>query len=400
MVIGIIIGVLIGALAVFAWHATSVSSMRAKVEAAERTARTEAQILESVKAAQNEALQGSGQMLVALAEEKMNTSTAKVETVVKPVAEQLKALQERLGKVEEQRVADSSQIKEMVKGLHDATNTLQRDTLVLATAMRDTRVRGDWGEQQLLRIVELAGLLEHCDYDEQRRHSDDDGVTIPDLIVRLPEGKAIVIDSKVPFDSFANAVEAVDPAEEQRLLGDHAKRLLVHAQTLAKRQYSTRVPGSIDFVVMFVPGEASLPAALRARPQLFEEAAELNVILTSASTLLALLRSIAYGWRQDQLAQNAREIEELGSEMLKRLRTFTQHFVAVGRALGSSVSAFNSAVGSLETSVAPQARRMQEYGAGRQHALHDAKLLEPPREIVKPELLELDDGAPGLSDGA
>ena len=135
-------------------------------------------------------------------------------------------------------------------------------------------------------------------------------------------------------------------------------------------------------------GEASLPAALRVRPQLFEEAAELNVILTSASTLLALLRAIAYGWRQDQLAQNAREIEELGSEMLKRLRTFTQHFVAVGRSLGTSVNSFNSAVGSLEGSVAPQARRMQEFGAGRQHPLHEAKLLEPPREIVKAELLE------------
>jgi len=387
IIIGVFVGVAIGALAVFAWHATSVSSLRAKVEAAERTTRTEAQILESVVAAQQAAMRESTEFLTELASARMETSTEKVTGAVQPVTSKLEELAKRIGDVEAERQREAGAIREMVKNLSDATTTLQRDTLVLATAMRDTRVRGDWGEQQLQRIVEMAGLMEHCDFDEQHRQADDEGVTIPDLVVRLPEGKAIVIDAKVPFDSYANAVEATDPKEEQRLLGEHAKRLLAHAQALAKRQYSTRVSGSIDFVIMFVPGEASLPAALRARPQLFEEAAALNVILTSASTLLALLRSIAYGWRQDQLAQNAREIEELGGDMLKRLRTFTQHFVAVGRNLGSSVSAFNSAVGSLESSVAPQARRMQEYGAGRQHALHEAKLLEPPRDIVKPELL-------------
>lgn len=365
MVIGIVIGVVIGALAVFAWHATSVSSMRAKVEAAERTARTEAQILESVRAAQAEAMQGSNQVLVALAEEKMNTSTAKVEGLVNPVAEQLKALQERLGAVEEQRREESGAVKEMVANLRQVTVELQGETKTLATAMKDTRVRGSWGEQQLRRICELAGLMEHCDFSQQVHVAGDAGASRPDLVVRLPQGRNIVVDSKVPLNAYMDAVEATDPVVEKQHLDDHAKKVYEHAMALAKREYPSKVEGSVDFVVMFVPGEASLAEAYRVRPALFDEAAAKGVILATPSTLLALLKAVAFGWQQDQLAQNALEIERLGTEMLDRLAVFSNHFTGVGKALKQSVDAYNKAAGSMEQRLLVSARKMREQGAAR-----------------------------------
>ena len=362
IVIGLIVGLTVGVLAVFAWHTASVSSLRARVEVAERSARTEAQIIESVRAAQAEAMRDSSEMLAELAGQKMQTSTAKVEGLVNPVATQLKQLQERLGAVEEQRREESGAVKEMVTNLRQVTLQLQGETKNLSSAMKDTRVRGSWGEQQLRRICELAGLMEHCDFSEQVHVAGDAGASRPDLVVRLPEGRTIIVDSKVPLNAYMDAVEATDPAIERQHLEDHAKKVYEHATALAKREYTTKVDGSVDFVVMFVPGEASLAEAYRVRPALFDEAAARGVILATPSTLLALLKAVAFGWRQEQLARNALEIERLGSEMLDRISVFSGHFTGVGKALKQSVDAYNKAVGSMQSRVLPQATKMREHG--------------------------------------
>lgn len=215
------------------------------------------------------------------------------------------------------------------------------------------------------RICELAGLMEHCDFSQQVHVAGDAGASRPDLVVRLPQGRNIVVDSKVPLNAYMDAVEATDPTVEKQHLDDHAKKVYEHAMALAKREYPSKVEGSVDFVVMFVPGEASLAEAYRVRPALFDEAAAKGVILATPSTLLALLKAVAFGWQQDQLAQNALEIERLGTEMLDRLAVFSNHFTGVGKALKQSVDAYNKAAGSMEQRLLVSARKMREQGAAR-----------------------------------
>jgi DNA recombination protein RmuC len=396
MVIGIVIGVVIGALIVFAWHATNVSSMRAKVEAAERTARTEEQILESVKAAQNEALQGSGQMLVALAEEKMNTSTAKVETFVKPVADELLKLQTRVEQVERQRAADNGEVKGLVEQLALATRGLTSETHALNQAMKDNRLRGTWGEMQLRRVVELAGMQEHCDFDDQVHVVGEDRTGRPDLVVRLPQAKTIVVDSKAPLNSYIEAVNigTTDTDAANTKLLAHATAMADHVTALSKRDYSTLVDGSVDFVVMFVPGEAFLSAAYEARPALFDDAIAKGVFIATPTTLIALLKAISYGWRQERLAENAKAIATTGALLLERLAKFTDTFAKVGTSLEQAQTRYNEAVGSFERRLLPTAREM------RTHGVSVAEIEAPDRVDVLARPFTAAELAPGAGDGA
>lgn len=389
MVIGIVIGAVIGALAVFAWHATSVSSLRAKVEAAERTARTEAQILESVRAAQAEALQGSGQVLVELADQKMQVSNAKVAGALEPVAQQLTTLQQRLEAIEAERTRDAGTVKGLVQSLTELTSGLASETRALNQALKDPKIRGTWGEIGLKRVVELAGMSEHCDYEEQVHAVGDDSSGRPDMVVRLPQSKAIVVDSKVPLVAYLEAVNigTSDPEAAKARLAAHAAAMADHVSTLSKRDYSKLIGGSVDFVVMFVPGEAFLSAAYEARPALFDDAIAKGVFIATPTTLIALLKAIAFGWRQERLAENAKEIAELGAVLLKRLGVFADHFTKVGASLGKAQENFNKAVGSYESQLLPAARRMEERGVPLTNAIDPPEHLElAPREFTAPEL--------------
>jgi DNA recombination protein RmuC len=364
MVIGIVIGVVIGALLVFAWHATSVSSLRARADAAERTASSEAQILEAVRAAQAEALQGTGATLVDLADQKMQTSTAKVEGTVKPVAEQLHRLQERLNAIEAERSKDAGNVKGLVEQLTSATRGLASETQALNQAMKDNRIRGTWGEMQLRRVVELAGMQEHCDFDEQVHVVGEDRTGRPDLVVRLPQAKTIVVDSKVPLNSYIEAVNigTSEPEAAQAKLVAHAAAMADHVGALAKRDYAKVVDGSVDFVVMFVPGEAFLSAAYEARPALFDEAIAKGVFIATPTTLIALLKAISFGWRQERLAENAKAIAATGAQLLERLAKFTDTFAKVGASIERAQSQYNEAVGSFERRLLPTAREMRAHG--------------------------------------
>lgn len=389
MIIGIVIGIVIGALSVFAWHTSRVASLRARVDAAERSARTEEQILESVRAAQAEALRGSSQVLLELADQKMQTSTSEVKVVVQPVADQLRVLQQRVEEVERQRVADSSSVKGLVESLTGLTTGLAAETHALNQALKDNKIRGTWGEIGLKRVVELAGMAEHCDYEEQTHVVGDDRIGRPDLIVRLPQAKTIVVDSKVPLNAYLEAVNigSADPDGARARLAAHAVAMSDHVSALAKRDYSKMVDGSVDFVVMFVPGEAFLSAAYEARPALFDDAIAKGVFIATPTTLIALLKAISFGWRQERLAENAAEIANEGSVLLKRLGVFAEHFTKLGGSLGKAQEHFNRAIGSYETQLLPAARRMEQRGVPLANAIDAPEPIElAPRRFTASEL--------------
>jgi len=285
-----------------------------------------------------------------------------VEGLVRPIDERLGNLQDALVALDRQRAAETSQLREMIGQLRTTTETLHSETKVLATAMKDTRARGSWGELQLRRVVELAGLVEHCDFVTQTTVTGDDGMLRPDVVVRLPQAKAVVIDAKVPMQSYLQAVECDDPDEERRLLAAHGKAVVAHVEALRVRDYSRYVEGSIDFVVMFVPGDAFLSAAFEARPTLFDDAIGRGVFLATPGTLIALLRAVAFGWRQERVAESSAEVARLGRELHQRVGTFAEHLARVGGAIDRAARTYNEAVGSLESRVLVTTRKLADHG--------------------------------------
>jgi DNA recombination protein RmuC len=231
------------------------------------------------------------------------------------------------------------------------------------TALRRPEVRGRWGELTLRRVVELAGLSAHCDFTEQPSVGDGSGMLRPDLVVNMPEGRRLVVDAKTPLEGYLDAIDA--PTEELRALalGRHAQQVEARVRELASKAYWTQFEHSPEFVVLFLPGDQFLSTALAERPELLEHALRTGVIVATPSTLIALLKAVAYGWRQAAVAENAAVIRDLGQELHKRLSSFVTHLARTGRALGSAVDAYNSAVGSLERQVLPGARRFTELGA-------------------------------------
>jgi DNA recombination protein RmuC len=248
-------------------------------------------------------------------------------------------------------------------------------------------VRGRWGEIQLRRVAELAGMIENCDFTEQTSVRTSDGTLRPDMIVNLPSNRTIVIDAKTPLDAFISAVESQDDGQRSEHFERHANQMESKVRELSAKQYSAQFSQSPDFVVLFIPGESFLQAAVQLRPRMIEDAMEKNVIIATPSTLIALLKAVAMGWREQRLAENAQKISELGRELHSRLGTAFSHVGNLGKAVGSTVSHFNKLVGSLETSVLPQARRFLELGADSPKEL--PAQLEPvetlPREVASSE---------------
>ena len=298
------------------------------------------------------------------AERESRARERSVADLVAPVDERLGALQRALVDLDRQRAAETSQLREMVGQLRATTESLHGETKVLATAMKDTRARGSWGELQLRRVVELAGLVEHCDFVTQATVVGEDGLLRPDVVVRLPGAKAVVVDAKVPMQSYLRAASSEDPDEERRLLDAHGKAVMAHVDALRGRDYARWVEGSVDFVVMFVPGEAFLAAAHRARPELFDDAIGRGVFLATPGSLVALLRAVAFGWRQERLAESSAEVARLGRELLDRIGTFADHLARVGASLDRATRSYNDAVGSLESRVLVTSRRLAEHGVG------------------------------------
>jgi DNA recombination protein RmuC len=277
-------------------------------------------------------------------------------------ADALDRVRTQLDELQRGRASSDAVLREQARAMADASRMLQSETSQLVTALRAPQVRGRWGEMQLERVVEAAGMTEHVDYDTQVTAACDGSAQRPDLIVRLAGGKQVVVDSKVAFSAYLDAMQARDEPTRDARMKAHAKQLRQHVDALAAKSYWERFTPTPEFVVCFVPADAFLDAALREDTALLEHAFARNVVLATPATLVALLRTVAYTWRQDALAANAEAVHELGRELYRRVATMGGHVDRLGRSLSAAVSAYNDAVGSLERRVVSTARRMSELG--------------------------------------
>lgn len=316
-----------------------------------------------------------------------------VKEVLAPAQEQLAKLATSVEALDKARLQDKSAIGEQVRQIIDAVGSTNKTTQNLLTALRASpKMRGRWGEQTLRNVLELSGLAAHVDFQEQYSTTDGEGSRLrPDVVINLPGGRCIVVDSKVALSGYLDAIEAVDDSAREALLKKHAAELKGHVRNLASKDYWKHVPATADFVVLFVPGENFLAAAAERDPNLFDEAFAQKVIITTPSTMVALAKSVAYGWRQEQSAKNAQEIAELGRELFRRMAVMVDHMGKVGDAIGKSVRSYNEMLGSVESRVLPQARKFKELGAGDAgiDIAAPAQIEAAPRLPPPPEQLEL-----------
>lgn len=302
------------------------------------------------------------------ADEDLAKRHAAIENLVKPLDQKLGQFGERIKEIEQARNEAYGAIKMQVKHLAEGQAALGGETRKLVQALRAPKTRGRWGEMQLRQVFEMAGMAEHVDYELEKSVGTDEGVRRPDAVVRIPGGKSIVVDAKTPLEAYLDALEAETPDAQQAALLRHAGHVKTHVKQLASKSYQSALGETPDFVVMFIPGETFVSAAAEADPGLIEYAFENRVLIATPTTLMALVKSIAYGWQQEKMAENALEVQKTAKELYDRLSTFSKNLAAVGRSLSSSVSNYNKAVGSLEARVLPSARKFEAMGVVAQGA--------------------------------
>jgi DNA recombination protein RmuC len=299
----------------------------------------------------------------AVAQGALKEREAAIAQLIEPLRTALQRTETQVQEIERERRDAFSTLRTQIETLAGGQVQLQKETRNLVTALRRPEVRGRWGEMTLRRLVELAGLSEHCDFTEQPQVLGEEGAALrPDLVVHMPEARDLVIDAKTPLEAFLSAIDAGTEEERQQALKRHAQQVEARVRDLASKSYWAQFAHSPEFAVLFLPGDQFLSAALAERPQLMETALTQGVIIATPSTLIALLKTVAYGWRQSAVAHNAALIRDLGQELYRRLGTFGGHLGRMGQRLGGAVEAYNAAVGSLERQVMSQARRFTEVG--------------------------------------
>jgi len=419
LLLGFVLGLALGALGAWIWAgrrgqaaltAARVAEARARADleaerrtTVERVAAAQAdsdRLAERFRALAADALATSTDQFLALAGQRLAADRQAqvgelaqreqaVRAMVEPLSRTLDQVRAELSTAERARAASTAALGEQVRAMREASEQLRGETAQLVTALRAPQVRGRWGEVQLRRVVEAAGMLAHVDFVEQQQVRTDDGVLRPDMVVRLAGGKQVVVDAKVAFVGFLEATQATDDVVRAQRLHAHARHVRAHVDDLAAKRYWDQFAPAPEFVVMFVPAESFLHAAAEQDPGLVEYAFERNVVLATPTTLLALLRTVAYAWRQDALATNAQAVLSLGKELHGRLATMTAHLTQLGRAIEQAAGAYNRTVGSLESRVLVSARRFSDL-----QVVQDDLAVPPP---VDPRLSALT--APELVDG-
>jgi DNA recombination protein RmuC len=384
----LVVGVVLGALAALVWRARREQKLTIETELLRARLKTE----ETVNAEREQALsrareqlqgvfgelardslQSNSEVFLQLARERLarqqldasqalkERETA-IESLVQPIREALAKTEAQIQAIERDRIDSFATIKTQMEALAGGQSSLSRETRNLVTALRRPDVRGQWGEITLRRLVELSGMTLHVDFTEQAHRTTDSGAIRPDMVVHMPEQRDVVVDVKTPLDAYLAAVEAQDDEERRSQLRRHAQIVGARVRELSSKQYWLQFERSPDFVVLFLPGDQFLSAALQENPALLDDSLRQNVMLATPTSLVALLKAVSHGWRQTILADNAAEIRGLGEDLYKRLAVFGEHLGKLGKSLGGSVDSFNKAVGSLEQQVWPAARRFPELG--------------------------------------
>lgn len=365
----------------------------------------ESKLSDAFRAVAAEALAANNEGFLALANEKLaaahkeNDATLAarqqaIESMVKPVRESLEKVDGKIQQIEKERSQAYGQITELVRNMAGAHEKLQTETGNLARALRAPAVRGRWGEIQLKRVVELSGMLEHCDFNQQETLAADGVRMRPDLVVKMPGGRHVVVDAKVPLEAYLDALEAGDDEERRDRMNAHASQVRAHVIKLGAKGYWASLDDTPEFVVMFLPSEAIYSAALEQAPSLIEEGVARKVLIATPTTLIALLQTVHFGWRQERLAENARQISEQGRVLHERMATLVEHWAKIGGALGRATEHYNAAVASFEGRVLPSVRKLEELGAAGTKRVPDIETVDTrPRPLAAVE-----GSAPGAAD--
>ena len=375
-VLAFIVGLAAGGMALWLWSREAIGSYRARLAASEEklalVEKTQGQWEDHLRAATSEAIDRSSKSLLQQTDAKLA-----------PIKETLARFDEQARALEQSRLTAIAGIREQLRNVSEGQERLQKETGSLVTALRAPHVRGRWGEVQLRRVVELAGMVAYCDFVEQAAERDADGRLLrPDLVVKLPGGKSLVVDSKAPLEAFLDAAESEDDEARRAHLARHARLVREHMTRLGQKRYWQQFEPAPEFVVMFLGDESWFRAALDHDPSLLEAGVDSGVVPASPTTLIALLRTVAYGWQQETVAESARSVASLGRELYDRLGVFANHLAGVGKSLDSAMRNYNNAVGSFETRVLVTARKFPDLGTGGDELPEVPPVATQPRPVL------------------